>query len=209
MFFCYSLWGNLVSRESDKGSMKKIIDCKYGRDCFFADFVNLYGCVIGDETKIGAFVEIQAGAVVGSRCKISSHTFICDGVTIGDSVFVGHGVVFINDKRPRATGENGTLETKDEWQGRFVKTVVEDGVSIGSNSTILGGITLGRNSIIGAGSVVTKNVMEGATVMGNPASEKSLSKQVKELKEENKFLRRLMKEQKERVRQIVGSEYGD
>jgi UDP-2-acetamido-3-amino-2,3-dideoxy-glucuronate N-acetyltransferase len=133
---------------------------------FHRDLVNLYGCRIGDETKIGAFVEIQKNATVGRRCKISSHTFVCEGVTIEDDVFVGHGVVFINDPRPRATA-GGRLQTEADWQ--VVPTTVKRGASIGSGATILCGITIGEDAMIGAGAVVTKDVAPGATVAGVPA----------------------------------------
>lgn len=131
------------------------------------DLVNLYGCEIGDNTLIGPFVEIQRDVSIGSRCKISSHSFICTGVTIEDGVFVGHGVMFVNDKHPKATNERGELMTEDEWA--LLETTVEAGASIGSNATILGGVVLGANCTVGAGSVVTRDVPEGATVVGVPA----------------------------------------
>ena len=142
-------------------------DVKLGRDVRIFAFVNLYGCEIGDETKIGTFVEVQKGARIGARCKISSHTFICEGVTIESEVFVGHGVTFINDRYPRATSALGELKTEDDWccQG----TLVKRGASIGSGATLLGGITVGENAIVGAGSVVTKDVPANTTVAGNPA----------------------------------------
>lgn len=142
-------------------------DVVLGRDVKIFAFVNLYGCRIGDETKIGTFVEIQKGATIGDRCKISSHTFICEGVTIESEVFVGHGVTFINDRHPRATAAGGALQTEADWECQH--TVVKRGASIGSGATILGGITIGENALVGAGSVVTKNVPPGATVAGNPA----------------------------------------
>jgi acetyltransferase-like isoleucine patch superfamily enzyme len=142
-------------------------DVKLGRDVKIFAFVNLYGCEIGDETKIGTFVEIQKGARIGSRCKISSHTFICEGVTLESEVFVGHGVTFINDRYPRATNTDGSLQTDADWSCQ--STLVKKGASIGSGSTLLGGITIGENAIIGAGSVVTRDVPAGATVAGNPA----------------------------------------
>ncbi|MCB1097967.1 MAG: N-acetyltransferase [Verrucomicrobiae bacterium] len=132
-------------------------------------FVNLYGCSVGEDTRIGAFVEVQKGVCIGARCKISSHTFICEGVMIEDAVFVGHGVVFINDRRPRATvgGDDAALQTEADWQCE--RTVVKRGASIGSGATILGGVTIGEGALVGAGSVVTKNVPAHATVAGNPA----------------------------------------
>jgi UDP-2-acetamido-3-amino-2,3-dideoxy-glucuronate N-acetyltransferase len=142
-------------------------DVKLGRDVRIQNFVNLYGCEIGDETKIGTFVEIQKGAKIGERCKISSHTFICEGVTIEAGVFVGHGVTFINDRYPRATKANGRLQEDGDWTCQH--TVVRRGASIGSGATLLGGITVGENAIIGAGSVVTEDVPSGATAVGNPA----------------------------------------
>ncbi len=144
-------------------------DVKLGRDVKIFAFVNLYGCEIGDETRIGTFVEIQKGAKVGARCKISSHTFICEGVTIESEVFVGHGVTFINDHYPRATAAGGQLQTEADWECR--PTLVRKGASIGSGATLLGGITIGENAIVGAGSVVTKDVPPDTTVAGNPARE--------------------------------------
>ena len=142
-------------------------DVKLGRDVVIHHFVNLYGCEIGDESRIGSFVEIQKRARIGRRCKISSHTFICEGVEIDDEVFVGHGVVFINDKFPRATTAEGRLQTDDDWQ--TIPTVVKRGASIGSGATILCGVTIGENAIVGAGAVVTRDVAGGTTVVGNPA----------------------------------------
>ena len=143
-------------------------DVKLGKDVKIYDFVNLYGCEIGDESKIGTFVEIQRGARIGRRVKISSHTFICEGVQIEDQVFVGHGVTFINDKYPRATTGSGELQSDRDWT--VVPTVVRRGASIGSGSTILCGVEIGDRAIVGAGSVVTRNVPPGAIVAGNPAS---------------------------------------
>jgi len=140
---------------------------KLGKDVRLSKFINLYGCEIGDETKIGAFVEIQKNASVGKRCKISSHTFICEGVEIRDNVFIGHGVTFVNDSYPRATTSSGELQTEAHW--KVEKTVVSNGASIGSGSTILSNLTVGENSIVGAGSVVTKDVPANAIVAGNPA----------------------------------------
>ncbi len=140
---------------------------KLGRDVKLSKFINLYGCEIGDETKIGAFVEIQKNASVGKRCKISSHTFICEGVTIVDNVFVGHGVAFINDSYPRSTTAEGGLQTESDW--KVERTLVKKGASIGSGCTILANITIGENALVGAGSVVTKDVPANAIVAGNPA----------------------------------------
>lgn len=142
-------------------------DVKLGKDVKICDFVNLYGCQIGDYTKIGTFVEIQKGAKIGKRCKISSHTFICEGVTIEDKVFVGHHVTFINDVFPRATNGDGKLQTEQDWV--CVPTLVKKKASIGSNATLLCGITIGENAIVGAGSVVTKDVPANTIVAGNPA----------------------------------------
>lgn len=142
-------------------------DVKLGRDVKIYDFVNLYGCEIGDETKIGTFVEIQKGAKIGRRVKVSSHTFICEGVTIEDEAFIGHGVTFTNDLYPRATTGSGALQTGADW--RVIPTVVRRGASIGSGSTILCGIEIGEGAIVGAGSVVTKDVPAGTIVAGNPA----------------------------------------
>ena len=140
---------------------------KLGKDVRLSKFINLYGCEIGDETKIGAFVEIQKNASVGKRCKISSHTFVCEGVEIQDNVFIGHSVTFINDSYPRATTASGELQTEVDW--KVEKTVISKGASIGSGSTILSNITVGENAIVGAGSVVTKDVPANAIVAGNPA----------------------------------------
>lgn len=142
-------------------------DVKLGRDVRLHGFVNLYGCEIGDETRIGTFVEIQKGAKIGARCKISSHTFICEGVTIEDEVFVGHGVTFINDHLPKATTSNGKVQSENDWECR--KTLIETRASIGSGATLLGGITVGQGALVGAGSVVTRDVPAHATVAGNPA----------------------------------------
>jgi len=142
-------------------------DVKLGKNVQLHGFVNLYGCEIGDDVKIGTFVEIQKGTKIGNRCKVSSHTFICEGVTLEDEVFVGHGVTFINDRYPRAANEDGQLQTEADW--RCVQTVVKRGASIGSGTTLLCGITIGEKAMIGAGSVVTKDVPAGAVVAGNPA----------------------------------------
>jgi acetyltransferase-like isoleucine patch superfamily enzyme len=142
-------------------------DVKLGRDVRISGFVNLYGCEIGDETKIGAFVEVQKGAKIGPRCKISSHSFICEGVTIEEGVFVGHSVTFINDRYPRATTANGQLQTEADWHCEH--TLIKRGASIGSGATLLGGIIVGENAIVGAGSVVTRDVPANAVVAGSPA----------------------------------------
>ena len=142
-------------------------DVKLGRDVKLSKFINLYGCEIGDESKIGAFVEIQKNATIGKRCKISSHTFICEGVTIEDNVFIGHGVMFINDSYPRATAASGNLQTEADW--KVERTVVKKGASIGSGATILSNISIGESAIMGAGSVVTKDVPPNSIVVGNPA----------------------------------------
>ncbi len=142
-------------------------DVRLGKDVTIFEFVNLYGCEIGDETRIGTFVEIQRGAKVGRRVKISSHTFICEGVEIADDVFVGHGVTFINDKYPRAVTASGALQTSEDW--KVVPTIVRRGASIGSGSTILCGVEIGEGAIVGAGSVVTRDVPAGTIVAGNPA----------------------------------------
>ena len=142
-------------------------DVRLGQRVKIYAFVNLYGCEIGDDAKIGTFVEIQKGARIGARCKISSHTFICEGVTLEEEVFVGHGVTFINDRYPRATNAEGQLQTEADW--KCVPTTVKRGASIGSGATILCGVTIGERAIIGAGSVVTKDVPDGAIVAGNPA----------------------------------------
>ena len=142
-------------------------DVKLGANVRLSKFINLYGCEIGDETKIGAFVEIQKNASVGKRCKISSHTFICEGVLIEDNVFIGHGVTFINDSYPRATTLEGNLQTEADW--KIERTVIKKGASIGSGTTILCNTNIGENAIVGAGSVVTKDVPPNAIVAGNPA----------------------------------------
>lgn len=142
-------------------------DVRLGRDVKLSKFINLYGCEIGDNTKIGAFVEIQKNAKVGKNCKISSHTFICEGVTIEDNTFIGHGVTFINDAYPRATTSDGQLQTEQDWE--VERTIVKKGASIGSGTTILPNVVIGKEAIVGAGSVVTRDVPTNAIVVGNPA----------------------------------------
>jgi acetyltransferase-like isoleucine patch superfamily enzyme len=157
----------VAAGQSGNGLLAIAPDVKLGRGVKLAAFINLYGCEVGDETKIGAFVEIQKNARIGRRCKISSHTFICEGVTVGDNVFIGHGVTFINDTYPRATAPGGDLQTEADWT--VETTLVEAGASIGSGATILAKVVIGENAIVGAGSVVTRDVPPGAIVAGNPA----------------------------------------
>jgi len=144
-----------------------IAGVEFGADVVVQAFANLYGCRIGDGTRIGTFVEIQRGAVVGARCKIQSHTFVCEGVTIEDEVFVGHGVMFVNDKRPAATNSVGGLQSAEDWE--VLRTVVERRASIGTGALILGGVRIGSGALVGAGAVVTRDVLPGATVAGIPA----------------------------------------
>ena len=146
---------------------KNINNVKLGKDVKIFDFVNLYGCFIDDNSKIGTFVEIQKNSKIGKNCKISSHTFVCEGVEIEDNVFVGHNVTFINDKYPRATNTDGTMQTEEDWE--VVKTLVKRGATIGSSATILCGVTIGENAVVGAGSVVTKDVPPNMIVAGVPA----------------------------------------
>ncbi|MBN4062489.1 N-acetyltransferase [Bacteroidales bacterium AH-315-I05] len=149
-----------------------LVNIKVGKDVKIFNFVNAYGCEIGDNSKIGSFVEIQKNAIIGKNCKISSHSFICEGVHIKDNVFIGHGVTFINDKYPKAVNTDGSMQTDSDW--KVIATIVERGVSIGSGSTILCGIKIGENATVGAGSVVTRDVQPNAVIAGNPA--KSLKK---------------------------------
>jgi acetyltransferase-like isoleucine patch superfamily enzyme len=142
-------------------------DVRLGAGVAVYSFTNLYGCAVGADSRIGTFVEVQRGVVIGARCKIQSHTFVCEGVTIEDEVFVGHGVMFVNDKRPRATNDAGELQDASDWD--LLTTVVERGATIGSGATILGGIRIGSGALVGAGAVVTRDVPPGATVVGNPA----------------------------------------
>jgi UDP-2-acetamido-3-amino-2,3-dideoxy-glucuronate N-acetyltransferase len=142
-------------------------DVEFGRDVVVGPFTNLYGCAVGDGTRIGPFVEIQRGARIGARCKVQSHTFVCEGVSVEDEVFIGHGVLFVNDKYPRAATEAGALQTADDWE--LLETVVERGASLGSGAIILGGVRVGAGAIVGAGAVVTRDVDPGAVVAGSPA----------------------------------------
>ena len=155
------------TRPSNRAPHRLISEVAFGEDVTVHSFTNIYGCSIGSRTKIGTFVEIQRGAAIGSDCKIQGHTFICDGVTICDRVFVGHGVVFINDRQPRATREDGTLQAEDDWE--LERTVVEPDASLGSGAVILGGLRIGEGAVVGAGAVVTRDVRAGDTVAGNPA----------------------------------------
>jgi acetyltransferase-like isoleucine patch superfamily enzyme len=155
------------SKDYLRDNFIRLSDVKLGRDVKIYSFVNAYGCKIGDETRIGAFVEIQKGVKIGQRCKISSHSFLCEGVTIEDNVFIGHGVMFTNDKFPRATTLDGSPQSESDWS--VIHTTVKKGASIGSNATILAGVTIGENAMVGAGSVVTRDVPDGATVYGVPA----------------------------------------
>lgn len=154
----------ILNVQSDRQSLK---DVTVGENVKIFNFVNAYGCSIGDNSKVGAFVEIQKGATIGKNCKISSHSFICEGVHISDNVFIGHNVTFINDKFPRSTNEDGSVQTEANWA--CIETFIEEGASIGSSATLLCGITVGKKAIIGAGSVVTKNVAANTVVAGNPA----------------------------------------
>jgi UDP-2-acetamido-3-amino-2,3-dideoxy-glucuronate N-acetyltransferase len=157
-----------MSQEPVNSAPYRLIqDVEFGEDVVVYPFTNLYGCQIGGQTRIGPFVEIQRGVVVGARCKIQSHSFICTGVDIGDDVFVGHGTLFINDRFPRATGESGDLLTEDEWS--LERTVVERGASLGSGSVILGGVRIGAGALVGAGAVVTRDIAAGEIVAGVPA----------------------------------------
>jgi len=154
----------LLNIQTDRQSLANV---QVGENVKIFNFVNAYGCSIDDGSKIGAFVEIQKGATIGKNCKISSHTFICEGVHIKDNVFIGHNVTFINDKFPRATNPDGSMQTEADW--KLEETIVEEGASLGSSVTVLCGVTIGKNAIIGAGSMVTKSVPEGAIYAGNPA----------------------------------------
>jgi UDP-2-acetamido-3-amino-2,3-dideoxy-glucuronate N-acetyltransferase len=157
----------VASEPANEAPFRLLTDVTLGTGVVVQSFTNLYGCTIGDSSRIGPFVEIQRDVVVGANCKISSHSFICSGVTIEDDVFVGHGVMFINDKYPRATAADGQLQTADDWEQ--LDTVVERGVSIGSGAVVLGGVRIGANALVGAGAVVTADVAAGAIVKGVPA----------------------------------------
>jgi len=156
-----------ISSPSNEAPHRLLNDVRFGADVVVHSFTNLYGCEIGDRTRVGTFVEIQRGAVIGRACKIQSHSFICDGVTIADEAFVGHGVMFVNDKRPRATNPGGGLQSEADWQ--LLETTVERGATIGSGATVLGGVRIGAGATVGAGAVVTRDVEPGTTVVGNPA----------------------------------------
>jgi UDP-2-acetamido-3-amino-2,3-dideoxy-glucuronate N-acetyltransferase len=156
-----------TSQPANEAEHRLLDDVRFGADVVVHSFANLYGCEIGARTRVGTFVEIQRGARIGRACKIQSHTFICDGVTIEDEAFVGHGVMFVNDKRPRATNRGGGLQSEADWE--LLETTVERGATIGSGATILGGVRIGAGATVGAGAVVTRDVAPGATVAGNPA----------------------------------------
>jgi len=156
-----------MKKVAERSEKKTVRDVRAGENVRIFDFVNLYECDIGDNSRIGTFVEIQKGAIIGKNCKISSHSFICEGVTIEDNVFIGHGVMFTNDKLPRGVNADGVLQGPEDWT--LIPTVVKSGASIGSNVTILPGITIGEYALVGAGAVVTKDVPARATVVGNPA----------------------------------------
>ena len=157
----------MAAEPANDAAFRLIADVDFGEDVVVYSFTNLYGCRIGDGSRIGTFVEIQRGAVIGARCKIQSHTFVCEGITIEDEVFVGHGVMFINDMHPRAVNEAGELAGTDDWT--MVETVVERGASIGSGAVILGGVRVGAGALVGAGAVVTRDVAPGEVVAGVPA----------------------------------------
>lgn len=157
----------VFSEEYLRDNCIRLNDVTLGREVKIYSFVNAYGCEIGDETRIGAFVEIQKGVTIGKRCKISSHSFLCEGVRVEDNVFIGHGVMFTNDKYPRATNPDGSAQSEDDWQ--VIPILIKQGASIGSNATILAGVTVGENAMVGAGAVVTRDVADGATVAGVPA----------------------------------------
>jgi UDP-2-acetamido-3-amino-2,3-dideoxy-glucuronate N-acetyltransferase len=157
----------LAAEPANDAPYRLIADVEFGENVVVHAFTNLYGCRIGDDTRVGPFVEIQRGAVIGARCKIQSHAFICDGIEIADEVFVGHGVLFINDKRPKATSETGELQTEADWA--LQRTVVETRASLGSGAVILSGVRIGAAALVGAGAVVTRDVLPGEVVAGSPA----------------------------------------
>jgi acetyltransferase-like isoleucine patch superfamily enzyme len=157
----------MASQPANDAPHRLIDDVEFGTGVVVHAFVNLYGCRIGDETRVGTFVEIQRGAVIGARCKVQSHAFICDGVEIGDNVFVGHGVMFVNDKFPQATNSSGALAREDDWT--LLPIRVENGAAIGSGAVILGGVTIGEGALVGAGAVITRDVPPGTVVAGVPA----------------------------------------
>jgi UDP-2-acetamido-3-amino-2,3-dideoxy-glucuronate N-acetyltransferase len=159
----------MASEPANEAPYRLIADVEFGANVVVCSFTNLYGCRIGDDTQIGPFVEIQRGAVIGSRCKIQSHTFVCDGIVIEDEVFVGHGVMFINDRWPRAASASGELKSEADWQ--LQSTTVERGAAIGSGAVILAGLRIGADALVGAGAVVTRDVPAGTIVAGNPARE--------------------------------------
>ena len=157
----------MPSAPANEAPNRLIVDCDFGDDAIVFSFTNLYGCKIGDRSRVGTFVEIQSGVVVGSDCKVSSHSFLCTGVHIADRVFIGHGVMFVNDKHPRATNADNGLQGPDDWE--CLETFVEEGASIGSGAVILGGLRIGAGATVAAGAVVTRDVAAGTTVIGNPA----------------------------------------
>ena len=166
----------MATAPANDAPYRLINDVEFGEGVVVQAFTNLYGCRIGDESRVGPFVEVQSGVEIGSRCKIQSHTFICTGVTLEDEVFVGHGVVFINDKRPRATTEAGGLQTETDWE--LLPTVVERGASLGSGAILLGGVRVGAGALVGAGAVVTRDVAAGEVVAGSPARASSIARAV-------------------------------
>jgi UDP-2-acetamido-3-amino-2,3-dideoxy-glucuronate N-acetyltransferase len=157
----------MAGKPANDAPHRLISDVEFGEDVRVQAFANLYGCKVGSGSRIGPFVEIQRGVEVGTACKIQSHTFVCEGVTIGDRAFIGHGVMFVNDSHPRATNEAGELQGHDDWE--LLETRVEDGASVGSGAVVLGGVTVGADALVGAGAVVTRDVAPGAVVAGNPA----------------------------------------
>jgi acetyltransferase-like isoleucine patch superfamily enzyme len=157
-----------VSKPANDAPYRLLSGVSFGEGVVVQSFTNLYGCAIGAGSRIGPFVEIQRGAAVGTRCKVQSHTFICEGVRVGDGVFIGHGVTFVNDNHPRALGAAGQLQTDADWE--LLETIVDDGASIGSGAVILGGVHIGARALVGAGAVVTRDVAPGATVAGSPAA---------------------------------------